>query len=385
MMTEERDATIQSLVGNDAGEFNYARQLLIDRWPYVERWLAGQPFAPFEVEIQASSSCNLYCRWCVGHAIQRQHKVLHLPNNITRDNIHQVVDGILACRYDGLGIDTVKFSGFIGEPLLVWDTIEPAVQRLVGAGLRVGIFTNGILMNEPKWTTLVNVAYVHVSLDAGPNTFGPLRGMGRKDTRGYDTVISNIAGLHEKRKANYKVLSGPRINIGYVVVPWNTCEIEVATHAVKAAGADSIRFKVDVTGEHDLTDSDKMDEAFSAMRRMADFYADDEFNVHIIHDRQAVEGHEYTTWQSAQGCFFQHFCASVGSDGNLYLCDFNTMPGAVPLGNVINQPFKDVWDSARRQYLADGACHICLSSVCPPFGNAANMLLEKLKAQGEPP
>ena len=116
MTKEERDAAIENLIPSIDDEFNYARQLLVKRRAYVDKFLAGEPFPPFEVEIQASSLCNLRCRWCVGHAIQRQNKVLRLPNNITPQNVHQIVDGILGCRYNDLGIDTVKFSGFIGEP-----------------------------------------------------------------------------------------------------------------------------------------------------------------------------------------------------------------------------------------------------------------------------
>lgn len=100
------------------------------------------------------------------------------------------------------------------------------------------------------------------------------------------------------------------------------------------------------------------------------------FEVTSIHTRDDVKNKSYASWQCKDGCDYQHFLATVGSDGNLYLCDHNTMPGGIALGNVINRPFKEVWESDKREYLSNGIEHTCQCDVCPPFGNRVNFFLK---------
>jgi sulfatase maturation enzyme AslB (radical SAM superfamily) len=99
--------------------------------------------------------------------VQDRKRVMRLPNNINSKNIDSIVDGIINYNIDGIGVRMVKFSGFIGEPLLLKETSLKAIQRLAGAGIQVGLFTNGVFMDSSTWKTLSNVEYVHISLDAG--------------------------------------------------------------------------------------------------------------------------------------------------------------------------------------------------------------------------
>ena len=151
-------------------ESHYVRILAIDKAPYLDAFIRGESVPPFEIEIQPSSRCNLKCRWCIGEEIQAQNHVLNLPNAINADNIGHIVEGILEAKQNGLGVEIVKFSGFIGEPLVQKGAVLSAIQRLACAGVKVGLFTNGVLMTEDTWETLANIAYVHVSLDAGPRS-----------------------------------------------------------------------------------------------------------------------------------------------------------------------------------------------------------------------
>ena len=59
-IVKELDGFIQA---GDSSPFNYERNLLVDKAPYLDAFVEGKPFPPFEVEIQMSSNCNLQCRW----------------------------------------------------------------------------------------------------------------------------------------------------------------------------------------------------------------------------------------------------------------------------------------------------------------------------------
>lgn len=364
----------------DNEPFNYERYLCVDKAPYLDAFVNDIKMPPFELEIQMSSICNLRCRWCIGDEVQSAKQVLKLPNILNKDNINRVVDGILSLKENNQAIEIVKFSGFIGEPLIQKEATLVAIQRLAGAGLKVGLFTNGIYLTEDTWSTLSNIDYIHISLDAGPSSFYWLK----EDSKGgayskntFNTVINNLKGLHEYRQR--KAGSSVKLNIGYVIIAGNHEEIYKTTELVKEAGADMIRFKCDIAGKHNLAKANLLDEVFSQIEKAKnDFHHPPEFSVYTIHSRQEMEERSYSKWNCSKGCYYQFFATTIGSDGNLYICDHNTMPGAIPIGNVIDRSLKDIWLNDRHRYLADGVKYICQSNVCPPFANRVNVFLNEI-------
>lgn len=387
-MEKTTDSTVDQIVeklrryvnATDGSPFSYERSLLMERGRYLDAFIEGASFPPFEVEIQMSSRCNLSCRWCIGREIQAQKKVLNLPNAINKDNVERIVDGIIGFREGHLGIESVKFSGFIGEPLVLKDATIRAMQRLVGAGLQTGLYTNGVFMIEDTWQTLSALKYVHVSLDAGPTSFYWLK----EDSPGslyteatFDRVLDNIRGLNQTRISLRKPVM---LDIGYVIVPGNHTDIYRAAKAVKDAGADRIRFKCDIVGKHDLAQLGVLDAVFQQIEdAKTDFHDPPRFSVYSIHSRSDIENKAYARWKCSSGCYYQHFVATIGSNGNMYLCDHNTMPAAVPFGNVIDEPFERIWRSERREYLQRGVKYLCECAVCPPFGNRANIFLKRVE------
>ena len=368
----------------------YVRSLIYDnRWerkfskmPYLERFIENKPFPPFEVEIQMSSKCNLNCAWCIGKEIQDSCLVLKLPDFHNEITMRNIINGILDFTIDGLKIEIVRFSGLLGEPLLHKETLN-AIKCLNGEGRAVGLFTNGTLMNEKTWDILANTYYVNISLDAGPHTYNTLKYRNKKVYKNnFQQVIDNIKGLDRVRK---QIGSNVELGIGYIVVPENYCEIYKTARLVKEAGADSIRFKFDIGGNMDFNNKkSSLDEAFEWLEKTKKDFQSNDFSVTLVHSRNDVETEAYKKWKKKwkdtnDGCNYHNFFATIGSNGEMYLCDHNTMPGAVSFGSAINMPFKDIWFSDRRSYLVQGVKYLCDSSVCPPFGNAVNFFLDNLK------
>lgn len=292
-----------SLPTKDSSSFNYERILLVDNTPYLDAFIENienkdKVFPPFEIEIQMSSKCNLQCRWCIGDELQEKNYVMRLPNHINNDNIDNIVDGIINFQIDGLGIEIVKFSGFIGEPLVTKEATIKAIQRLVGAGKKVGLFTNGVLIDENTCRTLVNIDYVHISLDADPTSFFWFK-ESHKDTYTQETfemVINNIRNLSTAR-ANQCNRSRLRINIGYVVVPGNHDKIYKTARLVKKAGADSIRFKCDIGERYVLKGTKEFEKAIQQIEKIKQNLECPTFTVHTIHSEEDIEKGTYKDWQ----------------------------------------------------------------------------------------
>ena len=373
---------LQERIGAHIEESQYVRMLAIGKAPYLDAYIRGETAPPFEIEIQPSSRCNLKCRWCIGEELQAQNRVLNLPNAINADNIGQIVEGILETRKNGLGVEIVKFSGFIGEPLVRKEAVLPAILRLAGAGVRVGLFTNGVLMTEETWEALAHATYVNLSLDAGPRTFSVCKeNSAPENPHPADTfhrIMNNLRGLDRQRKKTGRC-SEMNITVGYIIINENCDEIYETTRIVREAGADAIRFKFDIGGQFDLRQAGMLQEAFSQIEQaQADFHNPPAFSVMAIHSRQDAENGSFADWNCSNGCHYQYFCTTIGSDGNVYLCDHNTMPGAIPFGNAINQPFGEIWDGKLRHYLVGGTQYLCKSSVCPPFGRKVNAFLSEI-------
>lgn len=376
---------LEKYVDSSESSSGYVRMLLFDKAAYLDRFIEDRPFPPFEVEIQMSSNCDLQCRWCIGDELQDEKHVLHLPNSIKGPLVDKIVRYIIDVDIDGLGIDTVKFSGFIGEPLLYKKETLKAMRLLSEAGKKVGLFTNGVLMDDDRTRrALLNIDYVHVSLDAGRSSFFRLKESSKENANyseeKFDKVISNIARLNELR---IKKKNSPlRINIGYVMVPGNYDHIYDTAMIVKNAGADSIRFKCDIGGRFALRDARMRDVAYAQIGKLIQEVKDDSFDVRVVHSKEDVINNTYKKWNTSldkAGCFYHNFLATIGSDGNLYFCDHNTMPSAVSLGSVVDdKSFSDVWLSDRRKFLTDDLRYLCDCGVCPPFGNAVNFFLKKI-------
>lgn len=370
--------------GTTTSPANYVRNLVCTKSRYLEAFVENRPFPPFELEIQMSSRCNLQCRWCIGAEVQQQRSVPRLPDNLDEAKIEKVIDDIIDFKENGLGVELVKFSGFIGEPLLHKKATLRAMQRLVGAGLQVGLFTNGILMTEDTWPTLSNILYVNVSLDAGPSSYFWLKQSpsGNYSEHTFHQVVEHIKGLRKTRDARGKTVN---ITVSFVVVPGNHKEIFETTRIIKEAGADGIRFKCDIGGKHQLTE-DVLKEAFGQLHQAKREFEGPGFLVTIIHSETDILNQSYHAWKCSDGCFYQLFVATIGSDGGVYLCDHNTIPGAIPLGSAVNESFQNIWRSERRNYLLKGIPYVCQCKIdpdydnpCPPFGNAANFFLQELR------
>jgi len=351
------------------------KQLLTEEnYPYLESLLRGEILPPFEVEIQVSSRCPLSCPWCIGHRLQEGKQLRCLANAITEQNADRLVENLLSCMINGRTIHSFMLSGLIGEPLSPSSagvTLRIA-KLLVEAGRRVGVFTSGLFMDEHVAENLQICDYVHVSLDVGPKAYGvkwPI------DDDGYDRVLSGLAHLNQQRLLQESAL---KINVGYIMMPESLEEMKGAAQDVKRVGADSIRIKQDISGAYSL-DNQQQKRAEDIIEDLRADLGGPDFAVHVIHPPKSDSREEQ--WDRKLGCYFHNLFGTVGSDGNVYLCDHCAFPGSAPLGNVLNDSFKKIWLGSQRRAISEKVSQFCVSKVCPPFGNHVNCYLESLSGE----
>lgn len=379
------------------GRFNEA-DVLDKQWHRLEALLQGKIVPPYEVLIHPSSECNLACAWCIGDhvpIIKRDGSVSlvvldaaktasqRLPDTL-RDPaaMMRLCTGIANYRTtmrwrvgevqneEVFRVEAVSFSGLIGEPLVSKAALLPAVDYLVDQELRVGMFTNAVLMDEGTWNTLLRTAYILVSVDAGTGTtYGALKYFNRKSGPAqFERMQRNLTGLLRRRSATPGTQLA--INTAFILYPENHHELYEAARMLKEVGVDCLRVKRDISGERVLSEEQRLATLEQMARIRADL-VDDSFGFVAIHDlRQVAEPQ-----RQFSSCTITDLMAAVGSDGHLYPCNYHPRPGGASYGDATEISFQDVWEGALRARIKQDLPRIC-PKVCDPFKNRANRLLE---------
>jgi MoaA/NifB/PqqE/SkfB family radical SAM enzyme len=265
-------------------------------------------------------------------------------------------------------VHNVSFSGLIGEPLISRAALVPAMRYLIDNDIRVGLFTNGELMDTRVIDVLVHAGYVNVSLDAASGeTYAALKFRGH--TAGaakFDRAVANLAALAQRRRRED---TDVEIGVSCILYPENYHEVYDVAVLAREAGADRLRLKRDISGDR-LLNAGQIECANRLIGRIRDELVDDSFELVEIHklDYESELTRRFST------CSITDMFAAVGSDGHLYPCNYHPRPGGASYGSAIETSFARVWEGAMRAKLRGELPSIC-PKVCDPFKNRANTML----------
>jgi len=318
--------------------------------------LQGKIVPPYEVEIQPSSLCNLACKHCFGRDYQR------LPNKISRKEFDILADRIDEFQDNGFKIETIKFCGTTGEPLVNPLTLY-AIQLFKKRGKKVIVFTNGLNLDKPfgnsglkYYDIIAKSDRMILSLDAGSEeVFFNLKGK-----YGFERIIKSLEEIAKIRK---KEKTGIDIRVGYVVGKPNYKDIVNATKRVKDAGANEIVFRVDFTNVDEVQ---KISKEIIKEIKSAKKYEDNSFKVISIYSDEEISGVKCGFNSNGQKCFNHNFWTCIGPNCELYACGHRTYGGVESYGSLLKNSFRKLWTSKERQEavkcLPDNHCKNCSPS-----------------------
>lgn len=383
------------------GRFNEL-DVLRRQWPLFAATADGTVLPPYEVLIHPSSACNLRCVWCIGDhvpielwdpnvselTILEAAKTAHdrLDDTLVGPDammklIRDIVSYRVSAAYREQGIEqtrefrveAVSFSGLIGEPLVARRALAPAIRVLLDADVRVGLFTNGVLMDEAMIDVLVRTSYVHVSLDAGtPRTYARVKFGGRAAGEiKFAQALANLRQLVQRRSEMPD--SQLDINSSFIIYPENFHELFDAAVLLRDVGVDRMRLKQDISGDR-LLDESQRRVAASHIERIRDELVCEDFQLLEVHKINELTGQE----RRFNRCSITDMMAAVGSDGHLYPCNYHPRPGGASYGSTIDTSFQEVWEGAQRLRMRGDLPSIC-PKVCDPFKNRSNELLDTAK------
>ncbi len=340
----------------------------------------GNILPPYEILIHPSSVCNLNCKWCIGGFVSsKKNKDELLPNNLFNvDNMNKVVDSIINYKKIGYDYETntekefkvenVSFSGITGEPFVANKSLLSALNKLCDAGIKTGIFTNGVLIKEDMFDTLIKLKYLLISVDAGnATTYSKLK-CDNKDFQTFDELLETMEKLIKyKNKKKSKL----EVNVGYIINQFNYNQLYDLAVKLKKIGVHYLRFKTDIASLLNMN-TDQRIESRKQIDKIKAELCDDKFDVVEIHnvldDRSKQRLHTK--------CFVHYLIGNISADGNVYPCNYHPKKNGIYYDSAITNSFENVWENIMNYDADKDIPNIC-PPVCDPFKNRTNLLLEK--------
>ncbi len=352
----------------------YERFLLTKHYDRIKAIFKGKNPPPYEIEIQPTSKCNAHCRFCLGRKEKRLEDKLN-----TKPAIDKIINDVLNFEKDGFKIETIKFCGTTGEPLvnpLTLYAIEKIDRKKEVYGDReLRLFTNGILLGENKnnidyLKTIAKVNRINASLDVSSTKELHKLKPGSKNVSLEDilTALNKIMGLSEKAE----------VEASYVITNDNYKGIvEFARKIKKYRAAKRIRYRIDLT---DRTVSIKHGDEINRLLEEARAYEDNNFKIIPIHSEKEVKEQDedyFSSNFSGFNCYTSRIWSCIGPNGCLYPCGHKTSALSKNYGSVLIDGLEKVWNGKIRlgeiKKLPSKNCEFC-----SPFSLTANRVCTKI-------
>ncbi len=380
-MINVKDNELEKIVRKDIPmEFNEL-QMVKDQFSRIISVFNKNILPPYEILIHPSSICNLSCKWCIGSYVSRKDSVSELLDNNLKnvENMKKVVDDIISMKKvakdyltgedNEFKVERVSFSGITGEPFVSKDSILYAIDKLSDAGIRVGIFTNGTLINEDMFDTLLKLKYLLISIDAGNNkTYSKLK-CNNKETKTFDEIITTIEKLNKMKQ---KKKSSLEINVGYIINQYNYEELYILAKQLKKVGVHYLRFKTDIASLLNMNDNQRKI-AKDQINKIKNELCDDKFKIVEIHN--VLDDRDKK--RDFKKCFVHYLIGNVSADGRVYPCNYHPKKNGYSFGSAIDNKFSEIWYNMLDYEIDKKIPSIC-PPVCDPFKNRANRLLETI-------
>ena len=307
---------------------------------------------PLAVELHWTSDCNYDCVHC-SYGSRREAK-----GKLTHSQIEGLVNDLI-----DLKTEAVYISGG-GEPTVVKDWDKHA-SKLIEAGVQVSLITNGVALGERHLHALSRMNYVAVSIYSDD----PEQYTKTTDSRFYDVQWSAPNLI---KSAGGNVVVGARCVINKI----NYRNIVEIYHRAISSGYDYLIFIPAVDYEGRGVDLSKLEqqEVLEILNSNINSFDPSKTNLLSVLARGAwhYDQRSYRVEDNSPlGCSAIHFRfnAFVNYCGGIWLCQPHIGNTRYKIGNLYDQRFSKIWNSADHQSVVDalhrdyraGFCKNCRS------------------------
>lgn len=360
---------LEKYLNNGKSEYlAYEKFIVFEHYERFERFLKELPFPPIQIDFQLSSNCNLNCRWCIGKYITNSNASCKIVDSLDENLIKKIVDDINSLSIDDMTVETVMFSGLTGEPLIKKELLYLAVELLHMNKIKVCLFTNGTLMNKDTWKHLINIEAIQISLDGGKLTWGDIkRPNNNEDT--YEIVLKNISGLVKYKHDNDGI---SEINIGYTITNENYIELEEVIKQLVNIGVNSICIKQDITNIEYYDKRNMISEIINEC--ISKYGGINNVSILLMHENS---NDNISQWRCTEGCYYRYFFTTIGSDGCVYPCDYQTINNRIRISDIRDEKLNDALKKKNNLW-NEMIMREKFTNICPPFAEQINPFLAQV-------
>ena len=291
--------------------------------------------------------CNLTCKHCYSISADSD-----FPGELNTGQVFEVMEDLKAFR-----VPVLILSG--GEPLLRPDIFDIA-RRAKAMGFYVGLSSNGTLIDETNIDAIDDIGfdYVGVSLDG----IGATHDKFRRLEGAFDASMKGIRLCMNR---------GIKVGVRYTMTEDNAHDLPALLKLVEEEGIDKFYFShLNYAGRGNKHRAD--DARHRTTREAMDLLFDTCLDLH----RRGIEKEFVTGNNDADGVYMLHWVAArfpdkaehvraklvswggnasgvnVANIDNLGVVHPDTMWWHVPLGNVKERPFSEIWSDVSNPLMA---------------------------------
>jgi radical SAM protein with 4Fe4S-binding SPASM domain len=318
---------------------------------YKTKVLAGilskKAFAgPCFVAIGDRYQCNYRCIFCEWFSPLVKNKRAQVTGN---DNVGLEDYRQLVAQLSKLGTKVI-IIGNIEEPFLDKQLIEK-IKYTKQHKLKCFVTTNGSLLNMENAEAIVDsgIDYLNISLNAATaETYPKIHTTETPET--FDRIVKMVSLVEKIRKA--KGTGSLRIRLSMVVCNRNYRDINKFVMLAQSIGVKSVLIKrfisitKEIVQELELT-AEQEEETKRALIEATEFAKSQGIDF-------ALEWSEWTNVQKTHvnenmPCYFGWLFSVIDADGNLYPCCFQNRSQVSVIGNIKQDNFQTLWQSAKYQ------------------------------------
>lgn len=337
----------------------------------VRELFAGKDVAPFVIEFDPTTACNLACHDCISANLLNQ-------GHIERERIKE-----LAREFKDMGVRAVVLIGG-GEPM-AHPEFGTLVDYFHDVGIHVGLTSNGTLIERHLERLAHKTRWVRISVDAGSDeVFREFRPSPSGKSM-FSTVIEGMRklGKIKKTKFGYSFLVLTKSDLMRRVTT-NATDIAKAAHLAKELGCDYFEVKPSFDMMHFLqnqteTVSDLVRRQLDEVQHLAsdDFRIISPYTLGDALDGVSVQKKEYTRCLVSQ-------IRTVVTPSGVYVCPYHRGNMNMRLGDINNESMQHVWASPKR-HLVQARVNPSIHCTFHCIRHPSNLKLEKWAADGMDP
>ncbi len=321
----------------DSHKINYHTRQIADMFD-------GKLEAPIYVEISPTGICNHKCLFChynyLGHEGKfKKGKMLELVKELAT-----------------MGVKSLVFAGN-GEPTLHIDTIE-AIQLAHSLGVDVALSTNGALLKEEHFEILANcLTWIRFSFNAGSVENYAYVHQTKSDD--FSKVVENIKKLKfVKSELNSKITIGTQ----YVLIPENKDLVLEHGKMLKGLGVDYFSVKHFYNHSHNEFEVvENIEDTFiEELSKESQKLCTDDFSFIVRSTSNLSSQRVYDK------CYGLEFIVFIDENGDVYSCFSHQYDKKTIMGNIFENSFKDIWNSAQKKDSIDYINNCITKNNCQP-------------------